>query len=94
MAQNTSIDVAANTWTLLTNSDVTTITFQNVGGHNLFIKATTDTSAPTTTNGGVVYTPGTGERNVAMTDLFPGLSGADRIWAYGTEGGRVMVSHA
>jgi hypothetical protein len=35
-----------------------------------------------------------GERNVAMSDLFPGLSGADRLWGYSGAGGRVMVSHA
>jgi hypothetical protein len=94
MAQQTSIELASATWTLLTNSDVTTITFQNVGGHTVLIKATTDTTTPTTDVGSIRYSPGQGERNVAMTDLFPGLSGADRVWAYGQNGGRVMVSHA
>lgn len=94
MAQNTSIDVARETWTQITDADVTTITFQNVGGHALFIAPTTNTTAPTTTNGAILYQPGTGERNVAMTDLFPGLAGAVRVWAFGTDGGRVMVSHA
>lgn len=94
MAQNTSVDIPANTWTQLTDADITAITFQNVGGHNLFIKATTDTTAPTNTNGAAVYPPGTGERNVALSDLFPGLASRDRLWAFGTEGGRVMVSHA
>ena len=88
MAQNTNITVPANTWTLLTDSDVTSITFQHVGGagKDLFIKATTDPSAPTNTNGAVFYPFGTGERNVAMSDLFPGLSGGDRIWGFSTSG--------
>ena len=94
MAQNTTTNIPAATWTQLTDADVTTITFQNVGGDSVLIKATTNTTAPTTDAGAVRYPPGTGERNVAMSDLFPGLSGADRLWAYAKDGGRVMVSHA
>ena len=32
MPQQTTISVPANTWTQLTDANVTTITFQNVGG--------------------------------------------------------------
>lgn len=94
MAQNTTIAIPAATWTQLTNADITAITFQNVGSNHIVIKATTDTSAPTSTDGGFRYNPGQGEKNVAMTDLFPGISGADRLWAYSPDGGSVVISHA
>jgi hypothetical protein len=88
------IDVPADTWTLLTTSDVVTLTFQNVGLHQLFIKPTVGTSAPANTNGAAIYVPLAGERNMALADLFPGVSGANRLWAFGRQGGRMMVSHA
>lgn len=94
MAQNTTITLTAQTWTLLTDSDISAVTFQNDSRSAVYIKATTDTSAPTTTDGAILYAGGQGERNVSMEDLFPGLSGADRLWAYAPSGGRMMISHA
>lgn len=94
MPQNTTISIPAATWTLLTDADVTSITFQNASSNHIVIKATTDTTAPTSTAGGFRYNHGQGERNIAMADLFPGLSGADRLWAYAPDGGIVVVSHA
>lgn len=94
MAQNTTISVPATTWTQLTDADITSITFQNVGSNHIVIKATTDTSAPTSTAGGFRYNPGQGERNVALSDLFPGIASGDRLWCYSTDGSSVVVSHA
>jgi hypothetical protein len=48
----------------------------------------------TSKDGAVRYNPGQGERNVAMTDLFPGISGADRLFAWADDNAVVMVSHA
>ena len=94
MPQNTTITVPAITWTQLTDADITSITFQNVGGNHVVIKATTDGTAPTNTTGGFRYNPGQGERNVALSDLFPGLTGRDRLWCYSVDGSAVVVSHA
>jgi hypothetical protein len=94
MAQNTTISVPASTWTQLTDADVTNITFQNVSSNHVLIKGTTDATAPTSKDGAVRYNPGQGERNVAMTDLFPGISGADRLFAWADDNAVVMVSHA
>ena len=100
MPQNTTIAVPAATWTQLTDADITSITFQNIGGAYILVKATTDGTAPTNTDGAIRYNPGQGERNVAMSDLFPGLSGADRLWAWSDvpppfrNDARVVVSHA
>jgi len=93
-ARTTTITVPRNTWTQLTDNDVASITFQILSRDLVMIKATTDTTAPTTSAGAVAYQQGQGERNVAMADLFPGLSGADRLWAFSQNDSEVMVSHA
>lgn len=94
MAQNTTIAVSAATWTQLTDADITSITFQNIGSNHILVKATTDGTAPTDYAGAIRYNPGQGERNVALSDLFPGLANRDRVWAYATEATQVVVSHA
>ena len=93
MAQNTTKAIPAAAWTQLTDADITSITFQNLGRDFILVKATTDTTAPTDASGALRYNPGQGERNVLLSDLFPGLSGADRLWAYSTQGTAVLVSH-
>ena len=94
MAQNTTITVPAGAWTQLTDADITSITFQNIGSNHIMVKATTDGTAPTNYTGAIRYNPGQGERNVALSDLFPGLAGRDRLWAYATDATQVVVSHA
>ena len=94
MAQNTTITVPAATWTQLTDADITSITFQNVGSSYILITATTDATAPTTSSGAIRYNSGQGERNVALSDLFPGLALRDRLWAYSDNITPVVVSHA
>ena len=94
MPQNTTISIPAATWTQLTNADIESITFQNIGSNYMLVKGTTNTVAPTNTDGSLRYNPGQGEKNVYVVDLFPGLSGADRLWAYAPDGTSVAVSHA
>lgn len=93
MAQNATITVPANTWTQLTDADISSITFQNVSGFHVFVKGTTGATAPTDETGSIRYNPGQGERNVSLSDLFPGIA-AVRVWAYTENGSQVMVSHA
>jgi len=92
MAQNTTIAVPAKTWTLLTNSNVTNITFQ--AGGSVAVKATVGSIAPTTLDGAISYTDGTGEANATLAELFSGVAGANRIYAYSFGGTSVVVSHA
>jgi hypothetical protein len=94
MAQNATINTTANDWVLLTDSNIATITFQNIGSNHILIKATVGASAPTSTDGAIRYNPGQGERNSALTDMFPGIAGANRVYAYATEIVPVVVSHA
>lgn len=98
MPKNDTDIVAAGAWTEITDADVTNITFfvdAPNGRNSVYIKATVGASAPTDLDGAIRYTDGQGERNVALTDLFPGISGANRVYAYPTDTiARVFVSHA
>jgi hypothetical protein len=93
MAQNTDVVLPIATWTQLTDADVTAITFQNKSSNYILVKGTVGASAPTDDDGAVRYNPGQGERNVSLSDLFPGVA-ATRVYAYAPTGAKVMVSHA
>jgi hypothetical protein len=92
MPQNTDIVLPKETWTLLTDANVTQITFQNRGAYYILVKGTTNTTAPTDDNGSVRYNPGQGELNTLLADLFPGIA-AVRLWAWAPKSLEVMVSH-
>lgn len=93
MAQNLTLTIPAATWTQLTDADITALTFQNVGGNHILIKATTDGTAPTNFSAAIRYNPGQGERNVSLADLFPGLAARDRVWAWAENTTPIFVSH-
>jgi hypothetical protein len=93
MAQNTDVVLPIAAWTQLTNADVNAITFQNKSGNFILVKGTAGATAPTDDNGAVRYNPGQGERNVSLSDLFPGIA-ATRVYAYAPSGAEVMVSHS
>jgi len=93
MARNTDILLPTASWTQLTDADVTSITFQNKSGDYILVKGTVGASAPSDDDGAVRYNPGQGERNVSLSDLFPGVA-ATRVYAYAPNGAEVMVSHA
>ena len=84
--------VPASNWIELTEADVTNITIQNLGTASIFVQATTG-SAPTTTAGSIEYPGAAKETNVGISELFPGVIGADRLWAYSLTSTDVFVSH-
>jgi hypothetical protein len=94
MAQNTTIDVPSD-WVLLTDADVTEVTFQNIGYNGtIYVLGTNGTSQPTAEDG-LIYRPREGESKVLLADLFPGVSGVNRLWAKGAgTTSKVFVSHA
>ena len=99
MARHTTVTIPERTWVQLTDSNVTSITFQNVSlNTSVYITATAGTTAPAAgTAAFLVYAPSQGELNTSLSDLFPGLS-AFRVWAYNPPAGegdaKVFVSHA
>ena len=94
MPQNTTIPIEA-AWELLTNANDTEITFQNNGNRPIYVIGTNgDTPAPTA-DFGVLYKPGEGELKAALGELFPGVSGVNRLWAKRVKlNSSVFVSHA
>lgn len=94
-ARNADVSVPRNTWTQLTDSDVTAITFLNTGARSVFIQATVGAVAPSTLSGALIYPPGFGEdSSKTLAQLFPGVSGATRVYAYSDSATIVKVSHA
>ena len=93
MAQNTDVVLPIAAWTQLTNADVMAITFQNKSGNYILVKGATSASTPTNDDGALRYNPGQGERDVFLSELFPGIA-AVRVYAYAPTGAEVMVSHA
>lgn len=79
MAQDQqTVTCPANTWTQLTNADVTRITFQALMG-DVYIRFTTDATTPTE-DSGLLYTEGAGVTDKPLSELTE-LVGADRVWA-------------
>jgi len=94
MPRNTPITFDTE-WVQLTDADATEITFQNIGSESMYVTGTNGTGEPAADALGLLYQPGQGEMKVALADLFPGVSGANRLWAkaeYQTT--QAFVSHA
>ncbi len=98
MAQDQQvINAVEGTWTQLTNSDVTSITFQ-VLDKPVYIRGTVGATAPSdTVYSGLVYGPHQGELQKTLTEMFS-ASGVNRVYARvvkGFGGGSgIMVDHA
>lgn len=99
MAKNATQTVTSE-WAQLTSGDVTSITIQNFGGDPVTIVGTVGANAPAATSDvGLVLDPGIAVINRSMTDLFPGVSGATRVYARTNPDtpssvAEVFVSHA
>jgi hypothetical protein len=100
MPRQTNVTVPVRgTWVQLTDANVTTITFKNVGGQTMLLLATNGTTSPVAGDVATAITcePGRGEVAVALADLFPGIAGRNRLWATSdsvTAGTVAYVSHA
>ncbi len=93
MPQTTTITLPAGEFVLLTDADVSALTFQNVDPDDLWLIGSVDETEPTSLEGALLVEHGDGGRNLALADLWPG-SAFVRVFAYSEPGGRVMVSHA
>lgn len=94
-AQNETVAVPADTWTLITDADVSAATFQNTGQYPVLIKGQNGTTAPTDQNDALVYRPGEGETNLTLANKWLGVTTPNRIFAYCPyNNGSVFVSHA
>ena len=95
MPQNTTVAVPARTWTQLTNADVSAIRVQNLNGYPIKIMGTVGAVAPTSDAGALVLAAGQAiAADLTLAQLFPGVSGANRVYAFSDAPALVSVSHA
>lgn len=96
-AQMETILLLADAWTEITNGDATAVRAQVLSGEVMF-KATVGQVQPTNVKGALFYTAGNGfDASVTLANLFPGVSGANRLYARPSGPGvtsTVSVSHA
>lgn len=95
MAQNNNISCTAQTWTLLTNSDVTALRAQNRGTLPCYLQGTVGANAPSNSDGAISLAPGDVlAADLTLAQLFPGVSGANRVYALCATTSVISVSHA
>ena len=94
MAQNATITLTAQTWTQLTDADITAITFQNRSDYDVFITVQNGTTAPTSFDDALRYGPKQGEAARDLADLAPGVTTPNRVFAWSKQAADVFVSHA
>ena len=94
MPQNATVAVPARTWTQLTNADVSALRVQNLNGYSIKIMGTVGAVAPTTDAGALVLAAGQAiAADLTLAQLFPGVSGANRVYAFSDAPALVSVSH-
>jgi hypothetical protein len=95
MARNDNVTIPAITWTQLTNANTTAIRVQSVIGSEMRLQATNGTTAPTTQVGVIVLAGGAVlAADLTIAQLWPGVTGANRVWAFTTAASVASVSHA
>lgn len=94
MARTNVITLPKDSWTQLTNSDATAVTFQVRRG-TVQIAAVVGAVAPTDFDKAVEYRKGQGEAAIPLASLAPGTAGANRVYAHpGPDSAEVYISHA
>lgn len=94
MAQDQqTIELSHDSYTQLTNANVTNITFQLLDGQ-AYIRFSAGVTRPDASNFGLFYEAPFGEVNTAISDLCQ-LFGANRVWARaaGERGATILVDH-
>jgi hypothetical protein len=93
MARNAMINIPANTWIELTNSDVTAAAFSVEGGYPVWISLTSGAS-PTDFEGARRFNPNViSPASLLVADLWPGVASGDRLWAHSMIPSAVAISH-
>lgn len=95
MPSNTTITVAAGVWTQITAGDVTALRVQNQGGWEVALKATVG-AVPPTDHAGDFKLAGLSAvaANYLLADVWPGVPGANRVYAWAAQPVNLSVSHA
>jgi len=96
MPSNADLSIPALTWTQLTTNDIGAIRVTNISsGAMILLKATVGITAPTDRDGAIPLAAGsTWAADLTIAQVWPGISGANRIWAFSQDASRASVSHA
>lgn len=95
MAFNGDRACAGKVWTLLTDSAVTAIRVQNKSVQSIMLQATFGAVPPTVFDGSVMlFGKQTLAADLTLAQLWPGVTGADRVYAYVDNPVALSVSHA
>lgn len=99
MPHHATVTIPARVWTQVTASAVTALRVQNLGPYTVEVQATAAETAPTNDDAG-----GAGAFELAagfalaadrpLSDIWPGVTGAARIWVRCAAVAKVSVSHA
>jgi hypothetical protein len=81
-------------WVELTTADATGVTFQNIGNATVYLKGTVGSIAPINADGVLEFPPASQAITYLLSDMFPGISGVNRLWAYADAETFVTISHA
>lgn len=95
MPSNTTITLTASVWTQITAGDVTALRVQNQGGYEVRLKATVGAVPPTDSAGALILQPYAAiSADYALSSIWPGVAGANRVYALCDAPVSVSVSHA
>lgn len=93
--RNTHISCAVGVWNRLTAGAVTALRVQNTSGFTIHLQATSGAAAPTNSDGSLALEHmGTLAADRTVASLWPGVAGADNIWAFVYSPCLLSVSHA
>ena len=95
MARNDNVAIAANTPVQLTNANAAAVWVHNLSGYAVYLQATLGTTPPASRAGGVMLQAGgTLAADLTLAQLWPGITGANRLWAFADLACDLSVSHA
>lgn len=95
MARNETIVLTKGVWTQVTNANAAALRLTNLGQYTIQLKATNGAVAPADVSGAVPLRSGeTLAADLTLAQLWPGVAGANRVYALSFEGASVSVSHA
>lgn len=94
-ARNNDVVLPAGAWTQLTDGDVTALRVQNLGTGVIWIMARVGAGAIASRSGAICLDEFVAiSADMTLAELFPGISGANRVYAWSDVGGLASVSHA
>lgn len=95
MAFHDNVALVKGVWRQVTNGNVTALRVQNRGGYPVFLQATIGEVEPADLRGALELRPGdTLAADLTLAQLWPGVAGANRIYAWCASNSEVSASHA